>query len=448
MLARNLDVSAYGVFVFGFAFPSWFLLFVSLGFDEVISLHVSGDRSRANAYLTHVAFVRLFLAALAMAGLWIATELILDDPFARTITMVLGASSVVNSYAGTFTAIFRAFERLEFGALVLLVERGLTVGMVLLLLALGYGLFEVSLAFLGGSFVSLLLGALLSRRKFAWFTGGLDPKMLIRIAKPALLFALLSAVGTFGYSAGLVLLTLLRDPAATGLFNASFALLLAMFSFLSIFSLAALPMMSRVNQESRERLLSMLDRIQRLSIVLGVPLAFGGWFFAETIVTSFYGEPFRESGQSFRILVLGFAVETAVLGNGPALAATGYVKQKLLVGAIGAATVVALSVLLIPPWGIVGAAAAFVAAISLTAVLGIAMVRRYLARTGHVTTLAKAVAAGTLMLLALFAFPGISLWLGIALGGGVYFAALCAMRGASRNDGALVLESIRGALFR
>ena len=38
VLARRLGVSVYGVFVFGFAFPGWFLLLVSLGLDDVVPM--------------------------------------------------------------------------------------------------------------------------------------------------------------------------------------------------------------------------------------------------------------------------------------------------------------------------------------------------------------------------------------------------------------------------
>ena len=200
--------------------------------------------------------LRLLLAAIAMFALWAATQLILQDPSARTITLILGASSIIGTTAGTFTSVFRAFERFEYGAVIAIIERLFTVGATLWLLQLGYGLYEVSLAFLGGSLVVFVLSVVVVKRRFAWFTRDVNTGALTRILHLAAPFAIVNTVGTFTYSAGLVLLTLLKDSESTGLFNAAFALLLAMFSFLSIVSLAALPMMSRINKESRERLAS------------------------------------------------------------------------------------------------------------------------------------------------------------------------------------------------
>src|SRR2546425_13239947 len=52
VLARKLDPGLYGLFAFGFAFPSWFLLPISLALDEVLAIEVSATRLRANHYLT------------------------------------------------------------------------------------------------------------------------------------------------------------------------------------------------------------------------------------------------------------------------------------------------------------------------------------------------------------------------------------------------------------
>src|SRR5207249_7998662 len=109
VLARKLSVAAYGLFVFGFAFPSWFLLLVTLGLDEVICTDVAADRSRANAYLTVVALVRIPLALVALAGLWIATRAVLLDPEAVLVTLILGTSTILSALGNTFMSTFRAF---------------------------------------------------------------------------------------------------------------------------------------------------------------------------------------------------------------------------------------------------------------------------------------------------------------------------------------------------
>src|SRR5438445_140501 len=445
-LARRFDPSIYGIFVFGFAFPSWFLLLVSLGLDEAISTNVAADRSRARRYLTTVALLRLLLVAIALVALWVATQIVLADPLARSVTMLLGSASVISSYANTFNSIFRAFERFEYPALVTIVERSVTVGISLRLLSLGRSLLEVCVVFLIGSLITLALSGAIATRKFAFFTKAVNARTLKEIVRTAIPFGLANTVATFVFTTGLVLLTILRDSASTGLFNAAFTLLFGMFSFLSILSGTLLPMMSRLSQESRRKLARALQRIQKLALIAGVPLALGGWFYADAIIALFYGTAFLPAADSFRILVFSFCVDTAMMGNAPALAAIGKMKLVLYIGCVAAASTIALSLLLIPPFGAVGAAYAFFVSHLLAAGLGAVAVRRLISPLGTSRMMVKSAFAGFVMLFVLVALPRLPLLLGVATGGAVYFAVLFAIRGASKEDRALVGEALRGAL--
>src|SRR5207247_8896658 len=49
-LARTLGTNEYGIFVFGFAYPSLFLLLASEGPDEVVASNVAAGRNRARMY--------------------------------------------------------------------------------------------------------------------------------------------------------------------------------------------------------------------------------------------------------------------------------------------------------------------------------------------------------------------------------------------------------------
>lgn len=448
VLARKLDVASYGIFVFGFAFPSWFLLLVSLGLDDVITIDVAADASRASRYLTSVLLLRLLLGGVAIVALWAGAQLVLSDPTARSVTLVLGISSVVTAWATTFSSVFRGFERFEYAATITIAERCTTVGTAIALLLLGFDLLVVSLAFLLGSFVMLVLSAAVSRRRFAWFTRHVDTKETKRVVRSAVPFALNNVVAVFTYTPGLVLLTVMQGPESTGIFNAAFTLVIALFSFLSIMSAAALPMMSRINQASADRLPSVLNQLQRLSVIAGVPLAFGGWLYGGSIVTTFYGNAFLPSADCFRVLIVSVAVETTVMGIGPALAATGHMNVRLYIGALGAVIMVVLSAILIPSLGPMGVAYGFLSSCVIVAVLSAVVVQRYIAPLRANGTLGKAILAASAMTLVLRLVPGFSLWTGVLVGGAIYFAVLLAVRGISMEDRIVLRNALRGALFR
>jgi O-antigen/teichoic acid export membrane protein len=207
-------------------------------------------------------------------------------------------------------------------------------------------------------------------------------------------------------------------------------------------------MMSRINEKAMERLPSVLNQIQRFSLVVGVPLAFGGWLYAAPIITTFYGDTYLEAARIFRVLMLSFAVETAVMGIGPALAATNRMKLKLYIDFVGAAAVISLSIVFIPPFGPIGAAYAFLISRVVCAVLSVFVTRRHIAPLQATSTLGKSIFAGSVMTLVLVAVPGLSLWTGVAVGAVVYFAVLLRVRGMSSEDRIVLWNAIRGAFFQ
>ncbi len=447
-IARTLGVEQYGIFVFAFAFPSWFLLLVSLGLDPVLTIEVAANKDRAGSYLTTISVIRLLLVPIAIGLLWLSLNLLLSDPFARTVALILGTANILQTYAGTFSALFRAFERLEYMALVGVVERIFTTSAVLGLLFMGFGLFEISIAFVLGSSITLVLSLAIARTRFAWFARRTDLRTSWKIVRLALPFALAVAVGTFTNTTGTVLLTLLQDPQATGQFNAALTIQFALLSFVMMYPTVFLPTMSRMHRENPDMLATVLHKTQKLFFIVGLPIALGGWFYARAIMTLFYGDTFSDAARSFEVVIFNMAIATAFLGNSTALAATRHQTLNLLIGAAGAVTTVGLTVALIPSFGHVGAAYAFVVSAFLRAILSVVAVDRLIARVNMWDTLTRPILAGIVMVVVLYFVPGLSLWLGILVGGGLYFLALYVIKGITREDWYLVKDALRGALFR
>ena len=446
-IARTLGPSPYGLFVFGFAFPSLLLLLLSAGLDEVIAIDIAANPSRAGSYLTTVALLRLPLAGLAAVTLWISLGVLLADPFARNVTLVLGISALLQTYGGTFLSFFRAFERLEYTALTVLVERGFTIGMAVVLLSRGFGLFEVALTFLAGGGISLAMSITLLRRKFTWFSPEIDRATTRGILRKTVPFALGAVLSTVIPSTGPVLLTISHGPLETGLFNAGLTLLMMVFSILTLCHVVLLPTLARIRASSPERLTSILQHTQRFVFALGLPTALGAALYAEEIVTLFFGSGFRGGGEPFRVLMGAVAISSACIGNGAALAVSGRQPQNLYVGSAGAIALVALSFVLIPAFGPLGAAVAFLVGSAVTGTLGTIVTRRYVVRIDLPNALGRPLIAGSVMVLVLIPFQ-LPLWFGVPCGALIYFGSLLAVGGFQKGDWTMLRDAMKGALFR
>jgi len=447
-LARTLGVDAYGVFVFGFAFPNWFLILVGLGLDAVITIDVAADRSRAPRYLTAVAVLRLPLLVGTLLALWIAVHFALTDPVEQLVTFILGTSTIVSQFSQMFPSIFRAFERLEYVALLSVLAQIITTIAVLALLFAGYDLIPVSLTYLAVSILIMVASMVLCYRRFAWFAPRVDKALVGTILREATPFGLADGMQAFLLSGGAVLLTLLGSPISTGIFNAAFAITNALRTPLNLYSVAALPAMARFHAEAREKLRITVQKSQKLFFILGLPIAVGGWYYREAVMTLFYGSEFFGSGDSFGILVFTMATSATALGAAAALSATGRQKINLYIAIVGAGLNIGLDLVLIPSLGPVGAAWAFLVASLFMAAASVAMLARFGVKVDMMDILLRPSVAAAVMLLALFSLPIPHLVIGIGVGALVYFATLVLIRGIGRDDWDLVKQIVQGALFR
>lgn len=446
-IGRILGKENYGLFVFGFAFPGLFLIVVSLGMNSVLTIDVAADRAKAASYLTAIALLRIPLLLASLAILVVAMEFALPDASARTIAIILGASVILGEYANTFSTVFSAFERFEYVALVGVAERIVTTTAVLALLLLGWGLLHVAVVHFLGSLLILLLSLAVLKRRFVWFNRKVDPQLPVAILRKSAPFAASVAVVAVMNASAPVLATVLGGLTVTGLLNAANTLVTALLAPLSIYASVSLPVMSRVAVETPRKLPDFVRISQRLAFGVGLPIAVGGWFYAEDIVTLFYGSGFRDAAPSFGILVFGIAIATATLGTGTVLAATKRQRYNVIAAVVQTFMIIALCSVLIPPWGPAGAAAALLVSGAVAATLVTAFVIRYVTKLALVRTLLRPIVASGAMLALLYLLRP-PLWLGVALGAGLYFAVLFIVRGMTRDDLHLVRQALRGVVPR
>ncbi len=446
-IARILQPTNYGLFVFGFNFAQWFTIFIDLGLDSVLTIEVAADHSKADDYMTAVALIRILPLLGGLAALAVTVQLVLADPTARLVTFLLGTSILVGTFLQLFGAVFRAFERMEYLALLGVLTQVLTTAGVLALLFLGFGLLPISFVYLAAILAYAAVAVAICRRKFAWFSHRLNWKVVSHILRMTGPFAADDVVSAFMSSAGTVLLTILVSPAATGIFNTAFALIVAFQMHMTVYSSTALPAVSRFRKEASEKVGVTLRKGQKLFFILGAPLALGGFYYRQSLLTLIYGPGYAASGLVFGILVWALAVWTATAGVGMTLAATGRQWVNMVMGILGVGINLVLCFALIPTWGPPGAAVAFLASTTFVAVGSSVAVHRLVSPVDLPGTVVRPVVAAAMMFLFLVAVAP-SFFVGLVTGVLLYFALLYLLRGINREDLDLLKQVTRGALFQ
>ena len=138
VLARELGSEGYGTFVFALALTGTLLIGAGFGTDELIAREVARDRAGAGRYLSDVAGLKaatsVVLLSIAMAVVFVGGY----DAEARLATLLVGPGRVGRgdgALAGTRSS--RRYERLELVSVSLILQRGLTAILGIVVLTAG-----------------------------------------------------------------------------------------------------------------------------------------------------------------------------------------------------------------------------------------------------------------------------------------------------------------------
>jgi O-antigen/teichoic acid export membrane protein len=248
------------------------------------------------------------------------------------------------------------------------------------------------------------------------------------ILRPALTIGTAQAMGLLNYNFDSVLLGFLTNPRTVGLYNAAYkpvtiALALPLTYFVGLF-----PALSRTHAEGPVAFRSLVERSLRLSALMVAPLAVGGTLLAKQIILLLFGANYAESALVLPILIWS-AVLVILRGSyRHSLTAAGHQALDLRCAVASTCTNVGLNFLLIPRFGMIGAATATVIGDAVWFLMAFVGFERKVMRLNPLPYLARPVLAGAAMAGCLLLLPSL-VWIERAiLSLIVYFVALLALR--------------------
>jgi O-antigen/teichoic acid export membrane protein len=423
VMARELGRQGFGDFTFAFSLTSLLLVASGFGTEDLIAREVARDHRRAEEFLGDVATVK-FLMSIALVALAVLIATLGDHPpEAVTAVYLVGTGIAFQTMSRTWYALLQAFERMEFVALALIVERTTVAVVGIAVLLSGGGLVTVSIVVAAGAALGLLV-TIASLHRFVaavrWRVSIARWLPLIRAGVPIglayLIFMVLLRLDT-------VLLGLMRggeDNSEVGVYGAAFRLLEGTFFVSAAVCGATMPWFARQQAGDSRALASGFEL--GLKLIAGLLMPFGVAFAvrAEDIVDLVYGSSY--AGAALPLAMLGVTVVAFGINNLIATALTARDRPGRFVRIAIVCTVenVALNLLLIPRYG--ADAAAFNAALS--GVLLVVLSLREAGLLGRIR-LARALGApvaGGLAMAAVALIPALTVIPALLLGGLTYVA--------------------------
>jgi len=354
-LARMLGVANYGTLEFALSILAYFLLLGDGGLEFWATREIA--RGADIRRLAGQILPLRFLLATGGAGALLAlTPFLPDYPDLKPILVLFGL--MLFTQAANLKWVFMGQER------AIRVAQGLVLGQVI---------FSVAVLTFVHSPAGLLwipilkaTGDLAMAVYFMWrFTsefGSLQLNFSFRNAsttiRSSLSMGAAQGLALLTYNFDAVLIGFMLAPSAVGWYSAAYKPVIVILALPVSFLIGLFPVLSRTYSKSREEFHQIVNTSLRLTSTIALPIGVGGIFLAHPIIHLLFGPTYTKSVLVFQVLSCS-AVPAILRGTyQTALRAAGRQHLDLQCAATSAGINLCLNLLLIPHYGIVGAAIA------------------------------------------------------------------------------------------
>jgi O-antigen/teichoic acid export membrane protein len=444
-IARYLGEVGFGKYSFALAFTGLFAIIANFGMNNYIIREIARNKEQTREYLTNVSVIKLILSFLAF-GFIILTINIMDYPRDTTYAVYLfGIYMILTSFAQTFRSVFQAFERMEYDAVVMVIEKIILFMLVLFVIFSGYGLIELAYVYIVAGIVAVTLSFSIILIKIA------KPKPTIdfSLGKPLIIgsipFALGALFGVLFFQIDTVMLSVLKDDAAVGIYNAAYNPLLALGVIPTVFIAALYPVMSRyfVSSKSKDSLEILTGLSSKYMAILSFPVAMGCFVLANKFIALFYAGQFSASIIAFQILAFFIPLRFVSSITGTLLTSINRQSQRMICGCLSALFNIVLNAIMIPYLSYIGASIATVLSEVFLYFVFIYYITKHYKKLELHKHFIKPLAASLMMGGFLFYFKDVNLFLLIILAVFVYFVILLVLRTFTQEDKDILKQVVK-----
>lgn len=369
LAARYLSVSDFGGVTAGVALLNIGAIVSSVGFGNGLARYFPRHDAATKSELARAGFLITFPVSVVIGGLvtlnaeFLAAD-VFGDPTVTPSILIFGATI---PFAATLRVVIGGIQGQKNARYRVYVENLVrpVVRFSLVIVAVVYGLGQAGFAgsyalpyALGSVLAVVLLARTLPELTETWKVDWGLTWSVLRYSAP---FILSSTAGFIYRSADIFLLLYFLDSEAVGIYGVAYAAAKLMLMFSTAFNFMSMPVASEL--ESGGGIAAAVD-VQRpvlrwiaaASIPVFVPLV----LFSSEFISIVYASRYADGAVALSVLVAGFAVHNVLSTQSNLLKALGRSKLIAANSAVSAVVNVVLNILLIPQWGIEGAAVATV----------------------------------------------------------------------------------------
>jgi O-antigen/teichoic acid export membrane protein len=367
LAARYLNTADFGGITTGVALVNLGAILGTIGLDEGLIRYLPRKTESDRTSLTRAAFIIVLPVSLTLGVLvsvnasFIASRL-LRDPSVATSIRIFGATIPFASVLMLSIGGIRGQEISRYRVYIEnLLRPSLRFGLVIGAVIFGLGQTGFALAYAVPYAVGAAVAVMLLLRTFDTqiVTPDIDPSDAVEFIRYSLPMTVSRAASFVYRSADIFLLLYFLNASAVGAYGVAYAAgrLVGMFSM--AFNFLGAPIASKIEAASGiDDMVTSHQPALRWLVILSFPAMIPLVLFPEPFITGVYRPRYAPGAGALAVLALTFAIDNVFNALGNLLRGLGKARPLAFNGFVTAVTNVALNIVLIPEYGIIGAAIA------------------------------------------------------------------------------------------
>lgn len=424
IIARVIGVENTGQYFFAISFTTIFAVVADFGLVPVLTREASKFPEQSERYVNTILWTKIVFGCFAYGLLVLAMNLLNYGASLRELIYLSGVTMFFDSLQGTFFSVFRAHKNLVYESIAVVAAQLATLIIGTVAILNHASLLWLIAAYTIPSFGNTLYGALFAARAYGLhyrFTFNFAIcKAFVLLAVP---FALAGIIGRLYAYTDSILMSKLLPPEHLGWWSVPYKITFAFQFIPSAVAASVYPVMSALSITDPAKIGELFTKAWRYLFAIVFPLSFGLGAIAKPVILALYGERFLPSVPVLRLLLISLIFSYLGYITGALLNATNHQKVQTALLAVALSINTALNLLMLPRFGIEGAALTAVISNSIMCLSGFYFARRFapidiktIARAFFKTVCPAAVMAAVVWLLTL----KLSFIITIPIGGALY----------------------------
>lgn len=431
-LTRYLGVAGYGEYTTIFAYVSFFGVLADFGFFWIMLREISKEGADESRIVSNVLTLRTVLGLAVFALGYLIAQVI--PQYTADIQAGIGIIALAWLWLAlnsTFVGIFQRHLRMDYAVATDILGRAVILVGVLAIIARGGTLDDMLWVYVAGNFLNFLASLLLGLR-FVRVRPAFDLALWKRIALEAWPMGLVLILHVIYFKIDTVMLSLLKDSTAVGIYGAAYKILEVLLTVPVMFLGNVFPTLTRSIESRDARLPRIFQHSFDVLAMIALPIVVGTVVLAGPILAFVAGRDFTSaSTQQFlgapataatALAILIVAVGFSFFSNffNYLLIAMGKQRSLIAPNALFVAINVGTNLIAIPALSYIGASITTVLTeVCITGVLGY-LVAQHLKLTPSLSHFGSIVVASGLMGAVVWLLSGAALWIPILAAVAVY----------------------------